>query len=118
MPAADDLPSGPRPRSVFEFDDCYTSRVNGFRDAVDYYGQSSAGPWLDSISIDTRILVADDDPVVPSEIFNEVSQSDCLRLLKTQHGGHLGYLGVKEVDRDRRWMDWRIVDWVISSTSG
>ena len=114
MPAAEDLPSGARPRSVFEFDDCYTSRVNGFQDAQDYYALSSAGPWLKSISIETKILVAEDDPVVPSEIFNEIPQSDCLRLFKTQHGGHLGYLGVKGVDRDRRWMDWRIVNWVIS----
>ena len=118
MPAAEGLPVGIRPRSVFEFDDCYTSRVNGFQDALDYYGQSSAGPWLKSISIDTKILVAEDDPVVPSEIFNRLPQSDCLRLFKTQHGGHLGYLGVKGVDRDRRWMDWRIVNWVISKSSG
>ena len=118
MPAAEDLPSGMRPRSVFEFDDCYTSQVNGFRDAVDYYDQSSAGSRLDSISIETRILVAEDDPVVPIEIFDDISYPDCLRLLKTEHGGHLGYLGVKGVDRDRRWMDWRIVDWVISSVTG
>ncbi len=118
MPAVEDLPAGVRPRSVFEFDDCYTARVNGFQDAPDYYSQSSAGPWLKSISIDTKILIAEDDPVVPSEIFNRVPQSDCLRLFKTQHGGHLGYLGVKGIDRDRRWMDWRIVNWVISQASG
>ena len=118
MPAAKGLPSGARPRSVFEFDDCYPSQVNGFRDAVDYYEQSSAGPWLDSISVETRILVAKDDPVVPSEIFDDISHPGCLQLLKTEHGGHLGYLGVKGVDRDRRWLDWRIVDWVISATTG
>ena len=118
MPGAEDLPSGVRPRSVFEFDDCYTSHINGFQDAPDYYRQSSAGSWLKSIAIETRILVANDDPVVPSEIFNGIQESDCLRLFKTQYGGHLGYLGVKGVDRDRRWMDWRIVDWVTSATSG
>ena len=117
LPSAEDLPSGARPRSVFEFDDCYTSQVNGFEDALDYYAQSSAGPWLKSITVETRILIADDDPVVPSEIFNDVRQSECLSLFKTQHGGHLGYVGVKGVDRDRRWMDWRIVDWVTSAAS-
>jgi hypothetical protein len=29
----------------------------------------------------------------------------------TEHGGHLGYIGRAGVDRDLRWMDWRIVDW-------
>ncbi len=32
----------------------------------------------------------------------------------TEHGGHLGFVGRRGVDADRRWMDWRVVDWVLS----
>lgn len=114
--AARDLDPGVRPRSVLEFDDCYTAPVSGFQDAGDYYARCSARSLLKSIEVNTRILVAEDDPVVPVEIFSEVPVSEYVDLFKTRYGGHLGYLGVRGVDSDRRWMDWRIVDWVTSAS--
>lgn len=111
-------PPGFRPRSVFEFDDQYTAVVSGFRGAQDYYVRSSAAPLLKSIGIETKILVSKDDPVVPSEIFDELQDCDHLQIVKTRYGGHMGYLGVKGIDPDRRWMDWRIVNWVTSMPSG
>jgi hypothetical protein len=101
---------------VLEFDDCYTAPVSGFQDAGDYYARCSARSLLKSIEVNTRILVAEDDPVVPIEIFSEVPVSEYVDLFKTRYGGHLGYLGVRGVDSDRRWMDWRIVDWVTSAS--
>jgi len=114
--AARDLDPGVRPRSVLEFDDCYTAPVSGFQDAGDYYARCSARSLLKSIEVNTRILVAEDDPVVPVEIFSEAPVSEYVDLFKTRYGGHLGYLGVRGVDSDRRWMDWRIVDWVTSAS--
>jgi hypothetical protein len=32
----------------------------------------------------------------------------------TRQGGHLGYIGVTGVDPDRRWLDWRVVDYVLA----
>ena len=115
--AARDLDPGVRPRSVLEFDDCYTAPVSGFQDAGDYYARCSARSLLKSIEVNTRILVAEDDPVVPVEIFSEVPVSEYVDLFKTRYGGHLGYLGVRGVDSDRRWMDWRIVDWVTAASA-
>jgi len=30
----------------------------------------------------------------------------------TRSGGHLGYVGKKSSDADRRWLDWRTLEWV------
>ncbi|MEO2021582.1 MAG: alpha/beta fold hydrolase [Pirellulaceae bacterium] len=115
--AARGLDPGVQPGSVLEFDDGYTAPVSGFQDAGDYYARCSAGPLLKSIEVSTRILVAEDDPVVPVEIFSEVPVSQHVGLFKTRYGGHLGYLGVRGIDSDRRWMDWRIVDWITSAST-
>jgi predicted alpha/beta-fold hydrolase len=32
----------------------------------------------------------------------------------SDRGGHLGFVGRAGVDADRRWMDWRVVDWVLA----
>jgi len=34
-------------------------------------------------------------------------------LCLTKHGGHLGFIGRSGVDPDRRWMDWRLLDWLM-----
>ena len=114
VPAARGLPAGARPGSVLEFDECYTAPMGGFQGSGDYYARSSAGSLLANIQVPTRILVAEDDPVVPGELFTDLQGTDFLQILRTQHGGHLGYLGTGGLDPDRRWMDWRIVEWVQS----
>jgi predicted alpha/beta-fold hydrolase len=32
----------------------------------------------------------------------------------TKHGGHLGFIGKSGIDADNRWMDWRVVDWLLN----
>ena len=111
-PAAERPDLHPPPTSLWEFDDRFTAPLNGFRDAEDYYQRCSAKPLLPNIRIPTLILTAADDPLVPSAMFDDVNTPDCIQLLKTPHGGHMGYVGRGGVDPDRRWMDWRIVDWI------
>jgi predicted alpha/beta-fold hydrolase len=31
----------------------------------------------------------------------------------TRHGGHLGFIGQPGIDPDRRWMDWRTIEWLL-----
>ncbi len=101
-----------RPRSLFQFDDIFTSRVSGFANARDYYAQSSSNTLLARITVPTLILAAEDDPMIPSSMFSDTPLSSTIRLHVTRHGGHLGFVGRPGIDGDRRWMDWRIVDWV------
>jgi predicted alpha/beta-fold hydrolase len=103
-----------RLRGVFDFDEYITAPRSGFRDAAHYYSESSCGPLLANIRLPTIILAAADDPVVPVSCFDKLSYSPCTQLVVTEHGGHLGYIGRAGRDTDSRWLDWRIVDWVLA----
>jgi hypothetical protein len=54
-------------RTVREYDERITARYGGYRDAADYYAQSSAGPRLLAIRHKALILAAQDDPMIPWE---------------------------------------------------
>ena len=41
---------------------------------------------------------------------DRVAYPDCVRLVATDHGGHVGFVGKKGLDPDSRWLDWRIVE--------
>jgi predicted alpha/beta-fold hydrolase len=49
-------------RTFQEFDDRYTSRLHGFRDAADYWKQASARQYLHQITVPALLLNARDDP--------------------------------------------------------
>jgi uncharacterized protein len=86
-----------RADTMFEFDDCFTAPVHGFRDAMDYYEQSSSIRWIDNISIKTLLLSAVDDPFLPPQVLDEVRQiavgNPMLELDFQAHGGHVGFVG-------------------------
>jgi len=113
-PEADMVELPPRPRGVREFDDRVTAPLSGFRDANDYYEQCSAANLLRHITTPTLLLTAADDPLIPFSIFDESEMSSAIRFHATSHGGHLGFVGRRGVDADRRWMDWRVIDAVLS----
>ena len=100
------------PRTLREFDEFLTAPINGFASAADYYERSSSGPLLKAIRRPTRLLVSRDDPVIPVDQFDCLPSNSALRLTVTERGGHLGFIGRRGVDADRRWMDWRVVEWV------
>jgi uncharacterized protein len=82
-------------RTIREFDELITAYYGGFSDAGDYYRQSSAGPYLGSISTPTLILSAADDPFIPVEIFSRfpLPAKGSVRIEITETGGHMGFLG-------------------------
>jgi uncharacterized protein len=101
-----------RLKSMFEFDDIYTGPVCGFGSADNYYSTSSAARHIERIRVPTLILAAEDDPLVTIACFEGLRPPPNVILHITRHGGHLGFIGKSGIDPDRRWMDWRIVDWV------
>lgn len=98
------------PRSVEELEDRFTRTVWGYQSMAEYHEESSALPWLDKIRVPALIIAADDDPLVPLEIFERLPATRHVQLLVTRGGGHLGFFGRGRVDPDRRWAEWRIVD--------
>lgn len=102
----------PLPRRLREFDDVYTAPLAGFKNAKDYYTHSSSAWHLSKVTVPTLIIAAADDPIVPPAMFERHMLSSAITLYMTTHGGHLGYIGVAGVDPDRRWLDWRVLDWI------
>jgi predicted alpha/beta-fold hydrolase len=92
-------------RSFSIFDDRYTARIHGFRDAEDYWSQSSAIGYLNRISNPTLLLNAKDDPFLSLESFPyvEARQNPCFYLEAPRSGGHLGFL-----DAQGFWIERRI----------
>lgn len=106
------------PRRLREFDALITAPLAGFASVDEYYTRTSPGPRLSAIRLPTTIVAAADDPVVPSEPLEQAERGDAVEVYITQHGGHLGYVGRRNGDADRRWLDWRVVEWVEKATSG
>ncbi len=100
----------PFPTTLRDFDDQFTAPVNGFDGARDYYQQSSSKDDLSNLTTPNTILIAEDDPVVPAEIFSDANLSATTTLLRTTRGGHLGYLSGRLAGGDHRWMDWKVIE--------
>lgn len=83
-------------RTIWEFDDAYTAAVHGFRDAADYYAQSSSIQFLPGIRVPTLLLSARDDPFHPPEVLDEVERiAQTNPYLATDfpaRGGHVGFV--------------------------
>ncbi|WP_245595746.1 hydrolase [Marinomonas ushuaiensis] len=95
-------------KTVREFDDVYTSKINGFKDAEDYYEQNSAQQFLPTIRTKTLIIHALDDPfmtpvVLPNRVLGSIEgiqqnakndgMPSCVEFSIQQYGGHVGFVG-------------------------
>ena len=101
------------PCRLYDFDELYTAPASGYQSADDYYFHASAKNVLRSIRVPTTILAAKDDPLVDYRPLLDVKLPLDITLCLTMHGGHLGFVGRRHVDPDRRWMDWRVIDWLL-----
>ncbi len=106
-----------RPRTLWDFDNEFTAVVCGFGTADAYYRAASSAQYIPSIRIPTLVLAARDDPMIPPDPLTAVSLPPSVRVHWTDYGGHLGFVGRGGVDPDRRWMDWRVVDWVLAQAN-
>ena len=91
--------------TLYEIDDRITAPSFGFRDADHYYATQSAQSISSSdIRVPTLLIQAKDDTFIPFEIFSHpaIAANPHLRLLATEHGGHLGFLSRRG---QRFWVD-------------
>ncbi|PEN13027.1 alpha/beta hydrolase [Longibacter salinarum] len=81
-------------RTLTDFDNAFTAPLNGFRDAQDYYRQSSSKQYLGEIAIPTLLLNAANDPFLPDECYpHEIARDHNLLTLDTPgEGGHVGFV--------------------------
>lgn len=118
IPGAIDSSGVEELRSFREFDDRYTAPMHGFRNAEDYWGQSSSRQFLPAIRVPALLINAANDPFLPPECFpvREAEDSPFFFLEMPRAGGHVGFssLGstywsemravqfLKEIDSDGR----------------
>ncbi len=90
-----------------EFDEEFTAPLHGFKNADDYYRQSSSKQFLHNISIPTLLLSSADDPFLAPECYpSEIaSNHKWLHLESPRHGGHVGFVAFN--DQDEYWSETR-----------
>jgi len=100
------------PRTIYEIDDKITAPSFGFEGADHYYATQSAQGYLDRIRVPTLLITAKDDTFIPFEMFGHpaIASNPFLRLIATEHGGHLGFLSKRGA---RFWLDEVAVEFLL-----
>ncbi|HWB58803.1 MAG TPA: alpha/beta hydrolase, partial [Chthoniobacteraceae bacterium] len=103
-------------RSFQEFDDRFTARLHGFRDAADYWKQSSARQYLPGIAVPALLLNARNDPFLTFESFPfpEAEKNASLFFEAPESGGHVGFIDL--VRGMEPWSERRVVEFVTAHT--
>lgn len=80
-------------KTLKDFDDVYTAKAHGFKDALDYYEQSSCLQFLPQIKTPTLIINALNDSFLSPECYpiKEAKQSSNIFLEMPKNGGHVGF---------------------------
>lgn len=76
-----------------DFDDFYTSKAHGFKDALDYYEKASSLPHLQKINTPTLLINALNDSFLSPECFpTDIARSNSSLYMETpKYGGHVGF---------------------------
>ncbi len=86
-------------KTLKDFDDVYTSKAHGFKDAMDYYTQCSARQFLSGISVPALIINAKNDSFLGKDCFpiEEANQNKNVYLEIPKYGGHVGFYGSRKL---------------------
>lgn len=79
--------------SIREFDELFTSKINNFGTAQNYYDINSSKQFLKNIKTKTLVIQALDDPFMNEDVLpleNELSKSCTFEIY--ENGGHLGFI--------------------------
>jgi predicted alpha/beta-fold hydrolase len=101
-------------QTVREFDQCYTAPDGGYESAAQYYERSGARHVLGDIRVPTVILTAQDDPFIPSGMFEipAIKTNPFIELIVTGSGGHCGFFQRRQSYEDHYWAENRLIDMI------
>ncbi len=80
-------------KTLKDFDDIYTSRAHGFKDAYDYYYKNSSNQFIPNIKIPVLILNAKNDSFLDQDCYPYAiaKNSKYIYLETPLFGGHVGF---------------------------
>jgi len=86
-------------KTLKDFDDIYTSRAHGFKDAMDYYEKCSSLQFLSKITVPALIINAKNDSFLGPECYpyKEAGENNSLYLEVPEYGGHVGFQGNQNI---------------------
>ncbi|WP_346881603.1 alpha/beta fold hydrolase [uncultured Algibacter sp.] len=86
-------------KTLTGFDNVYTAKAHGFKDALDYYDKNSSLQFLSNIKIPTLILNALNDSFLSPECYpvKEAKNNSNLYLEMPKYGGHAGFIDKKNI---------------------
>ncbi len=89
-----DVSGALRARTFREFDEVATAPLHGFRDADDYYAQSSSTGFIGRIDIPTLLIHSRDDPFLPSAALpiEQAEGNPLVEVAISEQGGHMGFV--------------------------
>lgn len=94
--------------SFLAFDETITAPLHGFKNARDYYQQSSCRAFLKHIKTPTLILHASDDPFMPQSVIPTADElSGHISLELSAKGGHVGFISGKIPGKPVYWLNAR-----------
>lgn len=81
-------------KTLLDFDNVYTSKAHGFKDALEYYEKSSSLQYLSNIKTPSLIINALNDSFLSPECYpvKEAKQNHQVFLEMPQYGGHVGFI--------------------------
>jgi len=86
-------------KTLYDFDNIYTSKAHGFKDAEDYYKKCSSLQFLDNIEVPTLIINALNDSFLSPECYPVKNAKDNTNVFleMPNYGGHSGFIDRKNV---------------------
>lgn len=99
-------------KTIREFDEVYTSRINGFGNASNYYKLCSSKQFLKDINIKTLLIHTLDDPFMTQEVLPAKEELNSFITLEVhKYGGHLGFIS-GSIFKPVYWLDEHIISYI------
>jgi predicted alpha/beta-fold hydrolase len=104
-----DLHEISKANSIWQFDELYTAPSNGFKDAQDYYEQSSSAALLSKIDIPCLFIHAKDDPFLCDKHLASLSlDTNNVTFELSKRGGHVGFVTGNNPFKPKFWLEQRV----------
>ena len=92
-----------------DFDEWFSAPICGYRDADEFYYQSSSKNFISGIKVPALLINAKNDPILPASCmpFEEARQNRYFHFEMTLQGGHCGFMHPKD---EHSWAERRALD--------